>query len=336
MLWLALLAASVTAQPGRAVIDPPRGELRFVVLGDFNGPYGSLSYPAPLARVLRAVTGTWRPDLLLSPGDVVAGQSRSLSADDLAALWQAFDANVATKLREAGVPFAFAMGNHDGSSLTDRAGAYLYPLDRAAAQAYWGQEMYRANLAYLDRADFPFNFTFRFDEAFVAVIDASSATVSAAQRAWLAGALASTPAREAGLRVVVGHLPLAAVGEGRDAPGEVIAEAEALLALLEEGGVDMYVSGHHAAYYPGRLGEVELLFAGGIGARRLLGHDADPRSTVTVVDVWHSPLRFAYSTFDAATLEPLEVHGLPLALPSGVRLSGRAGQTVTERVDPSR
>lgn len=328
---LALLSAAAFAQSSpTTVLDPPRGELRLVVLGDFNGPYGSLSYPAPLARTVEAITGVWQPDLLLSPGDVVAGQSRALKAGDLAAMWQAFDAAVAAPLREAGIPYAFAPGNHDASSLKAADGTYLYPLDRAAAEAYWAQEMYVANLGYLDRQRFPFDFTFSSHGAYVAVIDASSATLSAAQLAWLAETLATPEARGARLRIVVGHLPLAAVGQGRDVPGEVVADAGQLLALFERNAVDLYVSGHHAAYYPGRLGGVELLFAGGIGGRRLLGDASDPVSTVSVVDVWFEPLRFAYSTFDAARLTPLDAALLPPVLPSGVRLSDRATTTVVE------
>lgn len=322
-----MLGATATAQPH----DPPRGDQRWVVLGDFNGPYGSLTYPAPVARVLAAITGVWRPDLLLSPGDVIAGQSRSLAAADLASMWQAFDDGVAAKLRSADIPYAFAPGNHDASSLTGPGGDYQFPLDRDAAAAYWGQEMYAANLDYLERADFPFNYTFAAGRTFVAVIDASSPTVDAAQRAWLGTALASPAARSAKLRVVVGHLPLVAVAEGRDGAGEVLGDAEQLAELFSAGAVDLYISGHHAAYYPGRLGELELLFAGGIGARRLLGDDGPPRSTVTVVDVWYQPLQLVYTTYDAATLEPLAAESLPAALSSGVRLSTRARPPVADR-----
>ena len=310
--------------PTPPLFDPPRGEQRIVVFGDFNGPYGALDYPAPVARVLAAITEVWRPDLLLSPGDVIAGQSRELSAARLAAMWQAFDASVAAPLRSAGVPYAFAVGNHDASNLRAK-GAALFPRDRAAAAEYWGQEMYGTNLAYLDREDFPFNYSFRHGEAFIAVIDASSATVSDEQRRWLNEALAGNAARSARLRIVVGHLPLVAVGEGRDGPGETIVAAPALTQLLIRRQVDLYVSGHHAAYYPGTLGELELLFAGGIGARRLLGDERPARSTVTLIDIWHEPLQLVYTTFDAATFARIEARDLPAELATGVKLSARSG-----------
>lgn len=338
MALAALLAVAPRPVSGQSVplappLDPPRGEQRIVVLGDFNGPYGALSYPPPLQRVLTGITDVWRPDLLLSPGDVIAGQSRELTAAHLAAMWAAFDEQVAAPLRIAGIPYAFAMGNHDASSLA-AAGSFAFPLDRAAAVAYWGQEMYRANLAYVDRNSFPFDYAFRHGETFVAVIDASSSLVSEAQRRWLDDALASAAARSARLRIVVGHLPLVAVGAGRDAPGEVVAAADDLAALLARNRVDLYLSGHHAAYYAGTWRDLELLFAGGIGARRLLGDERPPRSTVTLIDVWFDPLRLVYSTFDVATMERLEAHELPAEISGGVRLSTRAGQVVARPPTP--
>src|SRR5690606_37062824 len=137
------------------------------------------------------------------------------------------------------------------------------------------------------------------------------------------------------LRLVVGHLPLVAVGEGRDRPGETITEAAALASLLGRHGVDLYISGHHAAYYPGRLGDLELLFAGGIGARRLLGDERPARSTLTLIDIWHEPLRLVYTTFEAASLTRLEPLGMPLELASGVELSSRAGDRKSTRLNSS-
>jgi len=246
-------------------------------------------------------------------------------------MWQAFDEVSAAPLRAAEVPYAFAVGNHGASSLTAN-GTYQFPLDRAAAAAYWGQAMYDSNLAYVDREDFPFNYSFRHGEVFIAVIDASSAVVDDDQRRWLDDTLAGNAARSARLRIVVGHLPLVAVGEGRDGPGETLAAAPALTALLERRQADLYISGHHAAYYPGTLGELELLFAGGIGARRLLGDERPARSTVTLIDIWNEPLHLTYTTFDAATFDRLEAHDLPGELVGGVRLSNRSGPA---RVGPA-
>lgn len=322
------LAALLTAVAGAQVPgDPPRGDLRVAVFGDFNGPYGALEYPAPVTKVVRAIAEVWRPDLLLSPGDVIAGQKASLSDEHRSRMWTAFDREVAGPLREAGIPYAVAMGNHDASSLPDAGGGYLFGRDRIAAEAYWRDPRHDGGVRYVDRERHPFDHAFRAGEAFVAVIDASSARVTPEQRAWLGEVLRRPEATSARLRIVVGHLPLVPVARGREGPGEVVADADGLRRVLEDGRVDAYVSGHHAAYFPGRLGDLELLFAGGVGARRLLAGDAPPRSTVTLVDAWYAPFELRYTTFDVATMEVVAAASLPVGIDSElgpVRRSERA------------
>lgn len=323
-LLLAFLAYAPTAsaQPA-AVHDPPRGDMRVVVFGDFNGPYGSLDYPAAVARTMLAITEHWRPDLFLSPGDLIAGQDRSLPDDHFDRMWATFDRVVAEPLRLAGIPYAAAMGNHDGSSLPGPAaavgggGGFLFERERAAARRYWSEPWHAQGLGELLAADAPFGYGFRLGPLFVAIVDASSARLGDAQLEGLRELLATPEATGAELRWVVGHLPLVAVSVGRDRPGEVLADPEAVRDLLLAAGVDSYISGHHAAYFPGHWEGLELLQAGGVGARRLLGWDAPPRSTVTLVDLWWGPPAptVRYSTFDVATMALLPADALPASLP---------------------
>lgn len=125
----------------------------------------------------------------------------------------------------------------------------------------------------MDRAAFPFRFsvTLGGGAVFIASLDASGPDVSAGQRAWLAAQLASPVARAAGARLVVGHLPLAGVSAEKNRSGEVLREAGALRQVMEAGGVLAYVHGHHAAFYPARLGRLNVLSAGGIGGRDYVG-----------------------------------------------------------------
>ena len=286
-----------------------------MVFGDFNGPYGSLAYPTAVASVVRGVRDVWRPDLFLSPGDVIAGQSRSLPDDAIAAMWKAFDATVAAPLREAGIPFAFAMGNHDASSLRAPTGDFIFSRDRMAAERYWADATVPLQHTYLDRFRFPFDYAFvqafPGGDVFVAVLDASSATVDEGQRAWLRAVLEHPAAVAARYRIVVGHLPLAPVAVGRDLPGEYLADAETLRNVMEAGGVDLVVSGHHAAYYLGRWGALELLFAGGVGGRKLLEHEAPARSTVSVLDLWFATGELRVTTFDLADMQVVPLASLP-------------------------
>ena len=290
--------------------NPERGDIRVVILGDFNSSYGSLSYPPELSKVLETTLRVWQPDLLLSPGDVVAGQSTALPDERFAEMWAAFDAVVAQPLREAGIPYALAVGNHDGSSLRASNGTFQFERERAAARAYWRQPRHDT-LAYQNQDDFPFNYSFVFADVFFVVWDASSAVITDDQRAWLAAELTRPAARNARLRILTGHLPLYGVGEGKDKPGEVLNGAKDLRSQLERLGVDLYVSGHHAAYYPARAGSLTLLHAGGIGARRLVGDSAEPRSTVTVLDIDLEPRDLRFTTFDTASFEVVALEALP-------------------------
>ena len=296
-------------------MQPERGDVRVVVLGDFNGSYGSLHYSPQVEEILDNVIQTWRPDLFLSAGDVIGGQSASLPTERFAEMWGAFDAQIAAPLRAAGIPYAFAVGNHDGSSLPSNTdNTFIFQRERTAARAYWRSPLYDANLPYQSRANFPFNYSFTFREIFFAVWDASSAAITDAQKAWLERELSSPAAQTAPLRVLLGHLPLYGVSEEKNRPGEVLADGNALRAWLEGHGVDLYISGHHAAYYPAKVSEVTLLHSGGIGARRLLGNGAEPRSTVTVMDIDLNPVRLRLTTFDAAGLEVVSLETLPESL----------------------
>jgi hypothetical protein len=128
-------AAMWGAARDEAVPDPPRGDVRVVVFGDVNGAYGDLAYPSAVPRVVSAVVEVWRPELVLLPGDLVAGQDRSLPDDRFEAMWQSFDATIAAPLRAAGIAYVAAMGNHDASSLRDRGGSFAFARERDAAAA---------------------------------------------------------------------------------------------------------------------------------------------------------------------------------------------------------
>jgi len=310
---LACLTPWSAARDG-TVPDPPRGDVRVVVFGDFNGPYGSVTYPAPVARAVAAIIDVWRPDGVLLPGDLVAGQDRSLPIERFAAMWDAFDAAVAAPLRAARIPYVATMGNHDASNLRVADGSFAFARERDAAAGYWARPEHRAGLDVVADDGAPFTFATRLGPLFVAAIDASGPVVDADQRAWLSAALGTEAAREASARIVMGHLPLVGIAIGRDRQGEVVWEAASLRDLMLAHDVDLYVSGHQAAYYPGRWEGLELLFSGGVGGRRLRVGDAPARSAVTVVDVWLEPLTLRYTTFDPVGFEAYDATALPARL----------------------
>lgn len=289
-----------------APLSPSAQPVRLAILGDFNGPYGSTTYPAPLARSVTRIVNEWQPDAVLSPGDLIGAQQASLGDAQVRAMWAAFDREVREPLTRAGIPFAFTLGNHDASPRS--------PRDRREAATYWAAHV--PPLAFVDRAAFPFRFSFTLGSGavFVASLDASGPDVSAGQRAWLAAQLAYPAARAAGARLVLGHLPLAGVSAGKNRPGEVLRDAPALRQIMEAGRVLAYVHGHHAAFYPARLGRLNVLSAGGIGGRDYVGHPGTARSTVTLLTVWPAQGRATFETVDAATGQPVDPASLPARL----------------------
>lgn len=327
---LVALALAAACAPGSILPEPPAPPetepapapaagraLRVVVLSDLNASYGSTEYDPEVGAAVARTVDDWRPDLVLIAGDMIAGQRPALPDANVRAMWAAFDSVVAAPLRRAGIPLAVTMGNHDAS------GHPGHERDRRLAAEYWRDR--RPDVAMLDDGRFPFYYAFTLGDAFFMVLDASTGSVVAdtAQMAWVRRALSTPEARRAGVRVSLGHVPLYAVAEGRDRPGEVQAEADSLRAVLERGGVALHVSGHHHAYFPGRAGGLDLLHAGalGQGARQLLASDAPPVKTVTLLELDPAGGRVAERTWrvDGGRFEPVD----PATLPA--RIEGHNG-----------
>ena len=280
-----------------------------MAISDLNSSYGSTSYIPQVHRGV-ALIPALAPDLVLCGGDMVAGQKRGLSARQLAAMWAAFERSILKPLRQANLAVAFTLGNHDASG-SRSGGGYTFALDRQEAQRFWTPRRDVLGLQFVDASRFPFAYSLLQDDMFLLVWDASAAVVPREQLEWARRSLASAAARGAKVRLVMGHLPLRAVAQGRDGAGEVLRTPEAIQQLLEEGRVQAYVSGHQHAYAPRRQGQLDLLALGALGSgpRRLLGSTAAPRHTLTLIDLFWSgegqAPRAVYTAYDMTTLERL-------------------------------
>ncbi len=243
---------------------PQRGDIRLAVISDLNSAYGSTDYRQEVIEGIQMLPD-WQPDLVLCAGDMVAGQSISLSASEIEAMWNAFDEKILARIRAASLPFALTIGNHDASSYkTD--GEFIYVLDRQETEKYWSGHQSDTDLTFVEASGFPFYYSFRQNDIFYLTWDASSANVPAEQVTWADRALASPAAQSARLRIVLGHLPLYAVSQRRDRAGEYLNQAEELRSLLERHNVHTYISGHHHAYFPGKVGQLDMLHCGALGS----------------------------------------------------------------------
>lgn len=308
---------------------PVKGDVRLAVFSDINSAYGSTDYIQEVTDAVRLLP-EWEPDLVLCAGDMVAGQKRSLTQAQIQAMWHGFDQFVYAPIRQAGLPFAFTLGNHDASSVISNGG-YVYALERNLAKAYWTDPNRALGVDFVDRSGFPFYYSFVQNDIFHLVWDASSATISPQELAWAEQSLASEAAQQAKLRLVLGHLPFYAISQGRDTPGEFVSNGDQLRSQLESYNVHTYICGHHHAYYPGRVGNLRFLHCGALGSgpRTLLGSTTAAMHTLTILDITFDPTAangasVVYTTYDITSRQEV----LPTQLPESI--TGPTGQVLRQ------
>ncbi len=291
-----------------------RGDLRLALISDLNGPYGSTRYSPTVATGLDLLSEL-KPDLVLCAGDMVAGQKLSLTDSQLEAMWDSFQSSILNPLLREGIGMIPAMGNHDASSQTTGS-RHVFARERHQAETFWGRQKDRLGLEFIDANQYPFQFSVKQPGLFVVVIDASSATVDQGQQRWLEQALASPSRSPDDFCVVMGHLPLTAISVGRDRAGECIEDATKLTDLMQQHQVDLYLSGHHHAWYPGELKGQRVLSLGamGNGPRRLLGTQLTSDPSLTLLDLFQGQKAVRETTFSLKTLEPINLDSLPKQL----------------------
>jgi 3',5'-cyclic AMP phosphodiesterase CpdA len=305
--------AIVASAGPQGLYNPPRGDIRLVVMSDLNGVYGSTDYDPEVDRAIQLLP-FWQPDMVVCSGDMVAGQDISLTLEQIQAMWMGFDQHIAAPLRQANLPYGFTLGNHDASSAMGVNDQFLFQQERDLASEYWLAPEHDPGVEFVDRYEFPFYYTFKYKDAFFLTWDGSSNHIPAEKLAWVEQALSSPAAQQARIRILLGHLPLYAVSVGRNEPGEVMENADQLRSMLEQYNVHTYISGHHHSYYPAHRGKLQLLHMGilGSGPRPLVDSDLPPWKALTVIDIaFASPELTTYTTYDMQTLQLIEYEQLP-------------------------
>lgn len=295
---LALLGAEraapvVADDPVSAELRAPEAPvtLRVVVVSDLNGRYGSTEYDDEVHAAVRRIREL-RPDVVLSTGDMVAGQRRGL---DYRAMWAGFHAAVSDPLAAAGIPFAVTPGNHDAS------GYRYFANERAVFVEEW-EPARKPALDYLDDSEFPLRYSFTMGPALFVSLDATTVgPIGRAQKRWLERQLVA--GRDRPVKILFSHVPLYPFAQGRETEAQQDPDLEA---LLERHGVTLYVSGHHHAYYPGRRGPLRLVSSSclGSGPRKLIGDERLARRSFIALEIGADGIReldaFAGEAFDEA------------------------------------
>lgn len=299
---LLLLAAGAAAAA-------PEHPLRVVVISDLNESYGSTRYSTHVTQAVRRIEQL-RPALVLSTGDMVAGQRLAppLTRPELEAMWASFHHTVSDSLARAAVPFAVVAGNHDA------AAGERFALEREVFRAQWLPR--KPALDYVDAAGYPFRYAFAVGPVLFVALDATAVGhLPDSEKRWLAELL---QARGAGYRyrVVFSHLPLWPFTEGRAT--EILGDP-ALERILQQHRVDLVLSGHHHAYYPGVKDGLRYVSQACLGAaaRPLLGTRQRAEHAITVIEFpteGGAPLVEAYRAPDFT--EPIHRHTLPAQIVS--------------------
>ncbi len=266
-------AASAALLAALLPVTAAQAALRVAVISDLNSAYGSTTYTPAVSMAVRHLVER-RPGLVISTGDMVAGQRLHppLARDAVVSMWAAFHMLVTDPLRAAGIPFAATPGNHDASAYD------LFSLERGIYREQWQDRS--QGLRFVDRADYPFHYAFAVDDVLFVSLDATTVgALDETQRRWLDGLLAKEGSRFRH-RVVFSHLPIYPLTQGRET--EVTADHE-LERLLQRHGVELYLSGHQHAFYPGFHAGVRYVGQAclGAGARRLIGMTRAAERAVT-------------------------------------------------------
>jgi hypothetical protein len=268
-----------------------KSSMKVMLMSDLNESYGSTHYGSYVDSAM-AYVAKWQPDLVLFAGDMIAGQSLELSDSDILAMWTGFDETIGRPMRGMNIPFAFTLGNHDGS----KSGNFDH--ERALAKGYWST--LQPDLSYVNKEHFPFYYSFQFNDIFVISWDASGYRISEEEVTWIEEQLSQDLAKNASIRIVLGHLPLFGVAKGRNRIGEVLNEADKLFEMMISHNVNYYFSGHHHAWYPAEKDGLRMIHSGaqGSGPRPLIGSDLPPRRTLTLLERETGSSGFNITTFD--------------------------------------
>jgi len=250
--------------------------LRVAVISDMNGSYGSTHYEPSVGKAVQRLVEL-EPDLVISTGDMVAGQRLHppLAAPAIAAMWASFHAAVSEPLAAAAIPFVVTPGNHDASAYA------TFVVEREAFRREWLAR--KPALRFVDETRYPFRYAFALGEVLFVSLDVTRVGVlEAEQKVWL-DALLAREGRRYAHRVVFSHLPVYPFTHGRET--EVSADHE-LEQILRRHGVELYLSGHHHAFYPGYREGIRFVSQAclGAGPRPLLGTASRSERAMTLLE----------------------------------------------------
>lgn len=281
---------------------------KFVVISDLNGSYGSLNYDPIVKSAINEII-KMRPEAVLITGDMVAGQKSGLNYEQM---WKSFHEVVSDELAKVGIPLVVTPGNHDASIFSRFAG------EREIFSLQWIQRT--PMIHFIDQKNYPFFYAASFSQTLLISLDATApGKLHPEQLQWLENLL-ETHSKKFKTIIVQGHLPTFSFAQGR----ELETLDSSLNEIFERYGVDIYLSGHHHAFYPGLQNSVHYVSQAclGSGARRLIGEVNRSQKLMTLIEIEGDSISingvspYNYNDiFDKKTLpQSLEFEGMKIFL----------------------
>ncbi len=268
-----------TEEPSTPIVSVEGEDLRIVVISDLNGSYGSVDYNSRIDVAISKIS-TMRPDLVLVTGDMVAGQKSGLNYE---AMWDGFHRTVTVPLSMASIPVFVTPGNHDASAYSG------FEKERAIYKREW--ESYQSDyindsqeITKVDMSNYPFYYSFAFKNSlFISLDGTKTSELDSAQKNWLLSQVKTDVQYKN--KVIFSHLPFHPVAQGRE--NDYIRDASnSLYKELKASGVNLFLSGHHHAYYPGVYDGTRFVSQSclGSGPRKPISSSSVSKYSFTVVD----------------------------------------------------
>lgn len=258
-----------------------------VFLADLNGRYGSAEYHGRIAEAIAAIIAL-EPEAVVIAGDMIAGQaSPPLSEARIAAMWDNFERAIYQPLKQQGIDVLAVPGNHDASAYP------AYSHERQAYERFWRE---RAPEGVSEDSRFPWYYSVALGAGrFVGLDVTAPGSLSKQQELFLAHHREAANA-EGELLLVTSHLPLYPVAIGR--------ESETFSSSLQPEPGEIWVSGHHHAFYAGvDSGGGLLLSLPPLGGNRRAWIGGEKRSPFGFVSLSGdgSPLLYAWPGWEATS-----------------------------------
>lgn len=269
---------------------------RIVVISDLNGSYGSTKYDARITKAIGKIIEI-KPDLVLVTGDMVAGQKAGLNYKGM---WEAFEKVVTIPLSHHNIPVFVTPGNHDASAYKGYEG------ERKIYKEVWAKYqqnfLNNSGVSFVSMDNYPFYYSFKVDNSLFISLDATTTNqITGTQRTWLLEQVSASN-EEIKHKVIFTHMPMHPVAQNRE--NDYIRDpSNELFKQLKTAGVNLFLSGHHHAYYPGVYDGVRMLSQSclGSGPRKLIGGNAAAEYSFSMVDFEEKIKVDAYKSPDYKT-----------------------------------